>query len=837
MKYHSTDFKEVIKELGTSLNNGLSSDEAAKRLKKYGVNALAKKRKTPLLARFLLQFKDFMVLVLIAAAIISALAELYSGGRNFTDSVVILIIIVFNGIIGTIQEYKADKSIDALQDMTEPLATVLRDGEFSSIKAQYVAVGDIIRLEAGCLVPADCRITESAALKTDESLLTGETGGVDKSEDTVSESAALAERSNMLYMGTSVVQGRGQAVVTAIGKNTEIGRIAEMLSSEREATPLQKKLSDLGKILGAGALAICFVIFVIGVLRGIGVFSMFMTAVSLAVAAIPEGLTAVVTIVLAIGVQTMARNNAVVKRLSAVEALGNADIICSDKTGTITENKMSIKEVIGYSEKDILTLACLCCDADLEKGEATEMGIVRGAASLGISKEELEYDMPRVYEIPFTSERKKMTTVHKYRSEYIAITKGACEEVLKGCSRYIDKSGGIKKLKSTGGIMEENNSLAAKGLRVLAIAVKKGSAPVRNESDYIYCGLVALRDDPREGVRQSVEMCAKAGIRTIMITGDSPVTASAVAKSVGIASHTVTGSEMNNMTNEELDKALEKCSIFARVTPEHKYNIVERLRKKGNIVAFAGDGINDAPAIRLADIGCAMGRNGTEVARQAADIVLADDNFNTIVKAIEQGKGIYENILKVVHFLLSSNIGEILVIFLSVLMGFPVPLVPIQLLWVNLITDSMPAVALGLDSWDKDIMYSKNRGQLWDRIILEGCMIGALALLAFAIGKVLYGSTDTGRTMCFCVLSISQLFHAFNMRSRRSLLCIDIFDNIYLIGALLVGMALQWCVVEIDVLSNVFATVPLRAGEWMIVVGLSLMPILVSELEKRIREY
>ncbi len=836
MKCYSMDLKEAVKALGTSINNGLDSAEAEKRLKKYGANSMPKEKRLPIVIRFLGQFKDFMVLVLIAAAVISGLVEIYSGGRNFIDSIVILVIVIFNGIIGTAQEYRADKAIDALREITEPIALVLRDGKYATLKAQYIVPGDIIKLEAGDMVPADCRIIESTALKANESALTGETAGADKSESTIDEDSLLAERKNMLYMGTSIVQGRGKAVVTAIGQNTEIGKIAEMLSSKREETPLQKKLSELGKILGIGAIAICFAIFAIGVLRGISVFSMFMTAVSLAVAAIPEGLTAVVTIVLAIGVQTMAKNNAVVRTLSAVEALGNADVICSDKTGTITENKMSVTEVSGYDERDILALACLCCDGNADIGEATETGIVRGAARKGIDKEKLEYTMPRIDEIPFTSERKKMTTVHKYKDEYIAVTKGACEEVLKGCSSYICGGNDIKRLGKSkiNEIIKESVEMGKRGLRVLAVAFKIGSAPVKNESGYVYCGLIALRDDPREGVKRSVEMCRKAGIRTVMITGDSPVTAAAVGRSAGIYSDTVTGGDIDAMTAEEFDKAVDKYNIFARVTPAHKYRIVERLKAKGKTVAFAGDGINDAPAIKLADIGCAMGKNGTEVARQAADIVLADDNFNTIVKAVEEGKGIYENILKVIHFLLSSNIGEILVIFLSVIMGFPMPLMPIQLLWVNLITDSMPAVALGVDSWDEDIMYSRNRGSLWQRIALEGCMIGALALLAFAIGRTIYGNTHIGRTMCFCVLGISQLFHAFNMRSRYSLLHINIFGNMYLVGALLIGIALQWCVVELHVFSRIFATVPLTPGEWAIVMGLSFIPIIVCEIEKRI---
>ncbi len=835
MQYYNIDFKEAAYRLRTSLNNGLGGDEAEKRLEEYGLNVLAeKKRKSPIY-KFIMQFKDFMVLVLIAAAVISCAVEIYFGGNDFVDSIVIIVIVLFNGIIGTVQECRADRALEALKKITEPVALAVRDGKDTVINAAYLVPGDIIKLEAGDIVPADCRITESVALKANESALTGETEGADKSEAEVEENTVPAERSSMLYMGTSIVQGRCKALVTETGTNTEIGKIASMLTDDRDETPLQRKLSELGKILGIGALGICFIIFAIGVLRGISVFSMFMTAVSLAVAAIPEGLTAVVTIVLAIGVQTMAKSNAIVKRLSAVEALGNADVICSDKTGTITENKMTLTEIAGYDKEEILTLACLCCDSDGIRGEATEIGIVQGALEYGIDKESLEYTMPRVYEIPFSSDRRKMTTVHKYGSDYTAITKGACEEVLKGCSRYI--KGSVKKLDrlTAAKITEQSDSLAKKGLRVLAVAVKKSSSVVKEEKDFIFCGLIGLRDNPRQGVKDSIEICKRAGIRTVMITGDSPVTAKAVAESIGINSDTVTGNEIDKMTEREFENAVEYHDIFARVTPQHKYNIVEQLKKKGNVVAFAGDGINDAPSIKLADIGCAMGKNGTEVARQAADIVLADDNFNTIVKAVEEGKGIYENILKVIHFLLSSNIGEILVIFLSVVMGFPVPLLPIQLLWVNLVTDSMPAVALGVDPWDKDIMYSKadTRG-MWLRIGLEGCMIGALALVAFAVGKAYYLSTDVGRTMCFCVLSISQLFHAFNMRSRHSLIHINIFENIYLIGALLAGIAMQWCVVETDMLGGVFKTAVLSSGQWVIVMAMSFVPILICEIEKRI---
>ncbi len=822
MEYHSVDIRQAIRQLGTSINDGLDEETAVSRLKCYGKNITEFKKRSSVLGIFMGQFRDFMVLVLIAAAVISALAELYSGGTDFTDSAVIGVIVVFNAVIGTFQQIKADRALEALGRLSAPTARVVRGSREMSIAGEDLVPGDILILGAGDIVPADCRIIESSALKADESMLTGEVTGAEKQECVLPENTPLAERCNLLFMGTGVARGRARAVVTHTGRETELGGISRLLARSDDETPLQKKLGRLGRELGAGALMICVFIFCIGTLRGFSVFGMFMTAVSLAVAAIPEGLTAVVTIVLAIGVQKMAKRRAIVKKLPAVEALGNATVICTDKTGTVTENKMTLC----HSDSDeALRLACLCCDADTERGEATELGIVRGAEERGIIKYELDSVEPRVYEIPFSSERRLMTTVHKSGNDYKAVCKGAAEAVL-GICRGADRAG----------ILKRADMLAEKGLRVLAVAKKLSSTVIKEERGFEFVGLIALSDRPRRGVKASVELCRDAGIRTIMLTGDNRVTAGAIAHEIGIDSPVISGDDIERADSAELKKMLEKCSVFARVTPEQKYRIVDILKKQGEVVAFAGDGINDAPSIKLADIGCAMGKNGTETARQAADIVLADDNFNTIASAVEEGRGIYENILKVIHFLLSSNIGEILVILLAVIMGFDVPLLPVQLLWVNLVTDSLPAAALGVDKAQKDIMQGRSvSGRLWQwrRIVPEGFMIGALALLAYAVGKVIFGGIDMGRTMCFCTLSISQLFHAFNMRTEKSLLTINIFGNLWLAGALLAGIALQW-LVTVGGFREIFGTCALDAAGWACVFGLSVMPVVICEAEKRL---
>ena len=828
MNYHNMNIRQVITELKTSANNGLTKKEAEIRQQKYGKNIIEHGKKSNIIIRFVEQFKDFMVIILIIAAIVSAFAEIYSGGTNFTDSIIILVIVVFNAIMGLVQETKADKALETLKNMTKPHCVVIRNGKEIEITADNVTIGDIVVLTSGNQVPADCRIIEASALMSEESTLTGESGSIEKSEKVLPEKTNLAERKNMLYMGTNIVQGRCKAVVTATGSNTEMGEIAKMIKfADNSTTPLQIKLSELGKYLGVGALLICLVIFGIGVLRQMPVFGMFMEAVSLAVAAIPEGLPAVVTVMLAIGVSRMAEKNAIVKSLPAVEALGNATIICSDKTGTLTENKMKVTNVWG--DKDTLKLGCLCCDADNSKGEATELAIVQGAEEIGIIKSQLEYSMPRVFEIPFNSTRKLMTTVHIYDKEYIAITKGACENVLECCRISNNKKEEI---------LSKNNEFAQKGLRVIAVAKRICSEIVKSERDMTFLGLIAMEDSPREGVETSVEICRKAGIRTIMITGDNPVTAKAIGEKIGIKSDAVTGLELDGMSEFEFENTMKNINIYARVSPKHKLKIVEYFQKRNEIVAMTGDGINDAPALKKADIGCAMGNCGTEVAREASDIVLADDNFNTIVEAVHQGRIIFENIKKSVHFLLSSNIGELISIFVAVILGFAPPLLPVQLLWVNLVTDSFPAIALGLDLCDDNIMTGKSKSggflnkKEGVKIGLEGAMIGMLALVAFAIGKVIFGNITVGRTMAFCVLSISQLVHAFNMRSEKSLLNVDILSNPYLIGALIIGVLLQIAVVHTP-LCSVFGTVPLQAGQWLVTIMLSLVPILVVEIEKR----
>lgn len=833
MNYYNNDIREAISDLATSANNGLTEAEAEKRLSKYGKNLLSHKKSTSIFVRFLSQFKDFMVIVLIIASIVSAAAEVYSGGRSFTDSIIIIVIVMFNAVMGMIQENRADKALEALKSLTKPYTQVVRNSEVKSILSEDLVPGDVIMLQSGNKVPADCRIIESAALMADEGVLTGESGSIEKSEEVLYGEHPLAERKNMLYMGTSIVQGRARAVVVATGQNTEMGDIADMLkNTENSETPLQNKLSDLGKILGMGAILICAVIFIIGIVRKMSVFGMFMEAISLAVAAIPEGLPAVVTVMLAIGVSKMARKNAIVKSLPAVEALGNATVICTDKTGTLTENKMKVVDIFG--DKDILKYACLCCDADGEKGEATELAIVKAAEKEGYDKTNLENDMPRVFEIPFTSARKMMTTVHIFKNgdksseyEYVAVTKGACENVLN-CCKNADRAE----------ILRKNDELAKKGLRVLAVALRFGSEIIKNERDMKFIGLIAMEDSPREGVAESIKICKKAGIRTIMITGDNPVTACAIGEKIGIKSPVVTGIQLDSMIEKEFFETVENVDIYARVSPRHKLKIVEALKNKGEIVAMTGDGINDAPALKKADIGCAMGGCGTDVAREAADIVLADDNFNTIVSAIRQGRIIFENIKKSVHFLLSSNIGEIISIFMAVIMGFAPPLLPVQLLWVNLVTDSFPAIALGLDNCDEDIMEGSSSDSSFlnkangIKIALEGAMIGMLALIAFAVGKVIFGNVKIGRTMAFSVLSISQLVHAFNMKSEKSLLYVDLLGNIYLIGAFIAGVILQVLVV-VTPLCGIFGTVMLLWNQWLVVIALSVVPIIVVELEKR----
>ena len=874
MYWHSMSPQEVATELEVNLETGLKENEAVSRLHKYGPNELIAQKNKSVIAKFFEQFKDFMIITLIAAAGISFLVSLLEGKCDLVDPVIILLIITLNAILGVIQESKAERSLEALKKLSAPSAIVKRDGKTITLESSQLVPGDIIYLEAGYFVPADARLIESVNLKIEESSLTGESTPVDKDACTIlKENAILGERHNLVFSSTMVTYGRGTAIVTKTGMNTEVGHIARLImNDEAPETPLQKKLGETSKILGISALFICIVIFILGLIKNMPVFDMFMTSVSLAVAAIPEGLPAIVTIMLSLGVQRMAKKNSVIRKLPAVETLGSATIICSDKTGTLTQNKMTVTKICSYhgeerpgsvATKDILTMACLCNDSILQinqeevttTGEPTENALVMAAYKNNLIKQKLELTYPRVNEIPFDSTRKLMTTVHKMDGCYRVITKGAPEVVLKLCCNVYN-NGSITPLTNTGvkEIVKQNQSLANQALRVIAIAYKEVSSISCHqlECNLTFVGLIGMIDPPRLEVKDAVAECKMAGIKPIMITGDHVTTACAIGKELGILEHrreALTGAELNALSDTALAESIYEYSVFARVSPEHKVRIVKAFQANKEIVAMTGDGVNDAPALKSADIGCAMGITGTDVAKNAADMILTDDNFATIVSAIKEGRGIYDNIKKAIHFLLSSNIGEIITIFVAILLGLPTPLVAVQLLWVNLVTDSLPAISLGVEPVEKDIMKRKpippDHGLFSDglafKIIFEGIMIGALALSAFYIGYHVYDTLNgsfvseptIGRTMCFAVLSLSQLFHAFNMRSEHSLFTIGLFTNKKLSLSFVVCVFLQVIVISFTPLARVFKVTPLTAPQWIIVFLLSMLPILIVELQKK----
>ena len=872
MNWHNKSIKFAVENTKTDAINGLSENIITKLQKSNGKNIIEAKKDKPLVARFFMQFNDFMVLILLLAAALSFFAGRMHGEEGFADPIIILAIIVLNGILGMIQESRAKKAMQALSKMSQPETKVMRNGHVCIISVADIVYGDIVILETGTIVPADIRLIQSINLKMEEAALTGESVPIEKdAEAIVSENAQLGDMINMAFSGSYTVYGRGLGVVIATGMQTQIGKIATLIMQEKAPnTPLQKKLAQTGKILGIAALVICAAIFVIGVFRQIPPLEMFITSVSLAVAAIPEGLVAIVTIMLAIGTMRMAKQNAIIRKLPAVETLGSATIICSDKTGTLTQNKMSIVEVtdgISILKKDskqsidILKLGALCNDCFVENGKVlgnpTEAAFIAALMQGGIEKQQLDGQMQRLLEIPFDSKRKLMTTVHKNGNEYISITKGAPDVILSRCSHYV-KDGQVLLIneKKQEELNKVISSMANKALRVLSLAIKQlsyipSASSELLEKDLIFCGMVGMIDPPRPEVREAVAICKNAGITPIMITGDHKDTAKAIARQIGIGdslSKTMTGQELSELSEQQLENQVEGISVFARVSPEHKLNIVKALQKNGHIVAMTGDGVNDAPALKAADIGCAMGINGTEVAKGAADMILTDDNFATIVHAIKEGRGILTNIKKAVHFLMSSNIGEIITIFAAILLGWQVPLLAIHLLWVNLVTDSLPAIALGLDPAEADIMKhpAKKAGaslfslNMWQRIFLEGCMIGMLSLIAFGIGQAYFdtpGSAVVARTMAFATLSISQLVHAFNMRSEKSIFAIHIFENRYLVGAFAVGFILQFSVISIDSIATIFRVTPISTTSWAIVILLSLMPILIVELEKLLLNY
>ena len=819
--------EEVLKMLDTSRKSGLTKEEIANRRQKYGENKLDDKPKESLVVKFIKQFNDFMIIVLIIASIVSAGISYMQGENDYIDSIIIIAIVILNAIMGVVQEAKAEKSIEALKQMTPPKAKVLRDSIENEINAEQLVPGDIILLEAGNYVPADCRLIESYNLKIEESSLTGETEPVLKDAEMICQKdIPLGDQLNMAFMASIVVNGHAKAVVTETGMNTKVGKIANMIiQDEAPETPIQKKLGQVGKILGIVCLAICLVIFLIGLIKNIDPMEMFMTSVGLAVAAIPEGLPAIVTIMLSIGVTKMAKNNSIIRKLPAVETLGSSRVICSDKTGTLTQNKMTVVEIKAQEPSFAIELATMCTDCHIlykqgkteVQGEATEIALVQNGLNNNKNKTELYRQMPRISEIPFDSNRKMMTTIHKVGNKYRVITKGAPDVLLNKCKNTIGEKQRIQK---------DNLKMAEKALRVIAVAYKDLERLPSNidteniERELNFVGLIGMIDPPREGVKEAVRTCKRAGIKTIMITGDHIATAKAIAKDLNIlGTHdkAITGQELDKIPQKKLEKEIRDYAVFARVTPEHKVRIVKAWQSTGAVVAMTGDGVNDSPALKNADIGIAMGKNGTDVAKNASDMILTDDNFVTIVEAVKQGRNIYDNIKKAIHFLIATNIGEIVTIFMGLVLGFKSPLLAIQLLWVNLVTDSLPAIAIGVEPPEKDIMnrkpVSKQKGifadGLWNKIIVEGIMLGMLTLVTFSIGNKYYG-IEVGRTMAFIAIGLLELVHSFNIKSEQSIFKIGILENKFLIGSFILGILVQTIVVIIPTLAQIFKLVPLN---------------------------
>lgn len=858
--WHHLTEEEVLAELSTNQEIGLSSKEAECRLERYGFNRLQETKKDSLFKRLLNQLKDPMIIVLLAAA---ALSLISSGFNDWADPIIILLIVIVNAVISISQENNANKALEALRNMSAPLAKVLRDGETVRIGTDQLVPGDIILLEAGDLIPADGRILSCANLKADESTMTGESVPVSKlAVSSLPENTVLGDRKNMVISSTVVTNGRALCVVTATGMETEVGRIANMLLGEENGqTPLQKKMTEISKTLSIICLTVCVVMFGVGLLYSRPLLEIFMTAVSLAVAAIPEGLAAVVTIVLALGVQRMVKRNAIIKKLPAVETLGCASVICSDKTGTLTQNRMTVVDIWtqnGQARPLALTIGCLCNDTILSytgkdsfrtSGDPTEAAIVNIAVTEGIDKNELEREMPRVAELPFDSERKLMSTIHPCADGWRVMVKGAPDVLFRRCGlegKYAAEA------------IRHNEEMAERALRVIGVAYKDISefpeeiSTEALESDLTFVGLIGMIDPPRTEVRQAVAECHAAGIRPIMITGDHKLTAVAIARELDIfrdGDRAVTGADLDALSQEMLEDRVEQYAVYARVSPEHKMRIVQAWQARGKVVAMTGDGVNDAPALKAADIGCAMGITGTDVAKSAADMILTDDNFTTIVHAVEQGRGIYANIKKSIQYLLSCNIGEIIIVFIATAFNFrQMPLVPIQLLWLNLVTDSLPALALGMEPVETDIMKQRPRDPK-DSIfahgfafsmIFYGILVGAVTLGAYLLGEYVLsdpGVADaTANTMAFATLVFSELTRAFAVRSEvSSLFQIGLFSNRTMNKAFIAGLIMQLAVLLIPPLQPVFHIVSLTGSEWAVVVGFAFIPLIVSEIAKLIR--
>lgn len=853
--WHTKNIKEIEKELRTNIKTGLGDKDVQIRQDEFGKNKIEEGKKESLLVKFINQFKDFMIIILIIAAIISAVVSYLEGTGDYFDSIIIIAIVLFNGLMGLIQEAKAEKSIEALKKMSAPVAKVRRNGKVLTVNGEDIVPGDIVILETGCYVPADIRLINTYNLKVEESSLTGETEAVEKDENALfnNQKVPLGDMKNMVFAGTAVVNGHAEGIVTNIGMNTEVGKIASMIiTNEAPQTPIQKKLSEVGKVLGIACVVICALIFVIGVIKKISVVEMFMTSVGLAVAAIPEGLPAIVTIILSIAVTKMAKRNAIIRKLPAVETLGSSKVICSDKTGTLTENNMKVVEIIGNKNK-ILEYGALCCNCEINEGvvegEPTEVAIVKEAV-----KEKQNKILPRICEIPFDSNRKLMTTVNELENgKYRIITKGA-PEILLGICDYYEENNTVHDMNSTflSKIKNKNEKMAEKALRVLGVAyLDVDIMPKEISADFlekglIFEGLIGMIDPPRKGVKEAVLACRRAGIKTVMITGDHITTAKAIAKDLEILRGrelAITGQELDKISDSKLEKEIMNYSVFARVTPEHKVRIVKAFQKTGAVVAMTGDGVNDAPALKKSDIGIAMGRKGTDVAKNAAEMILNDDNFVTIVDAVKQGRNIFDNIKKAIHFLIATNIGEIVTIFVGLLLGVKSPLLAIQLLWVNLVTDSLPAIALGLEPPEKNIMNRPPRDSrksifadgLMGKIVVEGFMIGMFTILAFFIGNKYYG-IEVARTMAFISLGMLELIHSFNVKSEESIFKVGLFENKYLVGAFLLGTVLQLGIVFVPTLAEIFKLTQLNTTQWLITIAISIAPIIIVELQKKFNE-
>lgn len=872
MKEYLSSCEEVLKEQNSS-EQGLSTGEAQQRLSRFGKNELEKGKKTSLLKRFLGELADPMIIILIVAAAISGITAFYEG-ESFADVIIILAVVIINAVLGVVQESKAEAAIEALQEIAAATSKVLRDGKVVTLKSDELVPGDVVLLEAGDAVPADGRIIEAASLKIEEAALTGESVPANKITDLLQlggeKDVPLGDRKNVAYMGSTVVYGRGKVVITGTGMNTEMGKIAQALSQAKDdATPLQIKLNQLSKILTILVIGICAVIFAVGLFRsgisGDTILSTFMVAVSLAVAAIPEGLAAVVTIVLSIGVTNMSKRNAIIRKLTAVETLGCTQIICSDKTGTLTQNKMTVVEHVADNEQNLEIAMALCSDAeyDAEAGEAvgepTECALVNDAAKNGLPKTQLKEEYVRVGEAPFDSMRKMMSTVHKTKeNQIIQFTKGAPDEVLKCCTHAIVNGAKVPMTEEIrASILKSNKAMADRALRVLCGACREwdkmpeSTEPAFLEQELTYLGLSGMIDPVRPEVKAAIVECREAGIRPIMITGDHKDTAVAIGMELGILSdpsQAITGAQLNEISDEDFQNRIEEFSVYARVQPEHKVRIVNAWKKKGMITAMTGDGVNDAPSIKSADIGVGMGITGTDVTKNVADMVLADDNFATIVSAVEEGRRIYANIRKAIQFLLASNLAEVLAIFFSTMIGFTI-LKPVHLLWINLITDCFPALALGLEKSEADIMKKKPRdpkegifaGGMGFDVFFQGAVVTVLVMISYLVGHRIesgaweFVNSADGTTMAFLTLSMVEIFHSLNMRSRRGSIFKLNSHNKFLYGAMVVSLILTTVVIEVPFIAKAFQFTPIDFTEYVIALGLAVLIIPIMEIVKAVQ--